>query len=522
MALKVPNIDLWLFTMPTWSLADVDKELRDASAFLGQKKAGSGAQSATAIEDNLIKGIICKVESLCLTTSTSLSLYKTLDESCTYFSQGMKDKLKATIETVLTKPAVETGNAHTFKPQTLELPQYLSTQEWALLMGGSSYHEKVRLLTAKCSNLGIKSLGEQTCGSIVACLLCSLTAIPDPPAVYQMALDTKLAFQPCASNLPFLRVYPQNPRDLPAEILSAAYGQGEAPSGQVPDKYPMMLGEVILRKSNKKLKSWYAAQQAKEQQKVAQPTPQPASSAPSPSTYGQFSMADMMAGFMHFSQAMQRNMHQSPKKLQPSGDRLALTNCQTTPSVDQGSAQQFEPKLRHPQKSAHVPTSLPIEDKKAEAHSEVNATQEAHGNTPKGNPPQTEQPQHTGRDVEEAAFTALKSKKGIAQAKAKSNAKAKAKGTPKAKGKAKAQAKSAASSSCRKRPASKISQPMPFTYEPGEPEERWDGKYDSWCSKHYHTCRNMAVNAGYDDDEAKELGKEARKKATLLYKKVFG
>ena len=320
----------------------------------------------------------------------------------------------------------------------------------------------------------------------------------------------------------FLRVYPQNPRDLPAEILSAAYGQGEAPSGQVPDKYPMMLGEVILRKSNKKLKSWYAAQQAKEQQKVAQPTPQPASSAPSPSTYGQFSMADMMAGFMHFPQAMQRNMHQSPNKLQPSGDRLALTNCQTTPSVDQGSAQQFEPKLRHPQKSAHVPTSLPIEDKKAEAHSEVNATQEAHGNTPKGNPPQTEQPQHTGRDVEEAAFTALKSKKGIAQAKAKSNAKAKAKGTPKAKGKAKAQAKSAASSSCRKRPASKISQPMPFTYEPGEPEERWDGKYDSWCSKHYHTCRNMAVNAGYDDDEAKELGKEARKKATLLYKKVFG
>ena len=75
-------------------------------------------------------------------------------------------------------------------------------------MGGSSYHEKVRLLTAKCSNLGIKSLGEQTCGSIVACLLCSLTAIPDPPAVYQMALDTKLAFQPCASNLPFPQSVP--------------------------------------------------------------------------------------------------------------------------------------------------------------------------------------------------------------------------------------------------------------------------------------------------------------------------
>ena len=141
------------------------------------------------------------------------------------FSQGMKDTLKATIDTVLTKPTVEPANAHIFKPQTVDVPQYLTTQEWALVMGGSSYHEKVRVLTAKCSKLGIKSLGEQTVGSIVACLLCSLTAIPDPPAVYQMAIDTKLAFQPCTTNLPFLKVYPQNPRDLPAEIMSSAYGQ---------------------------------------------------------------------------------------------------------------------------------------------------------------------------------------------------------------------------------------------------------------------------------------------------------
>ena len=140
--------------MPTWSLADVEKELKDASAFLGQKKASSGAQSATAMEENLIKGIVTKVESLCLTTSSSFSLYKTLDESCTYFSQGMKDTLKATIDTVLTKPTVEPANAHIFKPQTVDVPQYLTTQEWAVVMGGSSYHEKVRVLTAKCSKLG--------------------------------------------------------------------------------------------------------------------------------------------------------------------------------------------------------------------------------------------------------------------------------------------------------------------------------------------------------------------------------
>ena len=494
--------------MPTWSLADVEKELKDASAFLGQKKASSGAQSATSMEENLIKGIITKVESLCLTTSSSFSLYKTLDESCTYFSQGMKDTLKATIDTVLTKPTVEPANAHIFKPQTVDVPQYLTTQEWALVMGGSSYHEKVRVLTAKCSKLGIKSLGEQTVGSIVACLLCSLTAIPDPPAVYQMAIDTKLAFQPCTTNLPFLKVYPQNPRDLPAEIMSSAYGQGEEPSGQVPDKYPMMLGEVILRKSNKKLKAWHASQKAKEPQQVAPPTTQPAPSAPSSSAYGQFNIADLMAGFMHFSQVMQRNMHQSPKKPQPSGDRLALTNGTTNPSVDQGSAQQFEPKLRHHQKSVQS-SSLPIEDKKAEAHNEVSDTQEVKGNTPQGNPPQ-EPPQHTGKDVEDAAFMAFKSKQEAAKAKAKANskAKAKAKGTAKAKCKAKAHAKSAG---CMKRPASQISMPMALTYEPGEPEERWDGKYDSWCSKHYHTCRNMAINAGYNDEAAKEFGKEARK-----------
>eukprot|EP00435_Cladocopium_sp_Y103_P058158 s70_g20.t1 len=186
-------------------------------------------------------------------------------------------------------------------------------------------------------------------------------------------------------------------------------------------------------------------------------------------------------------------------------------------------AQQFEPKLRHPhgQKSEPVSNTLPIEDKKDEAHSEVNDTPQAEGNT---EPAQQESSQHTGKDVEEAAFQALKKKQDVAKAKAKAKCKAKAKAKGKAHAKPKAQAKqqSAGSSICMKRPASRMSQAMTFTYEPGEPEQRWDGKYDSWCSKHYHTCRKMAVSAGYHDDEAKELGKEARRKATLLYKQTFG
>ena len=506
--------------MPTWTCADVETELKDTAAFLGHKKAGSESESVRDMEDKLMKGIISKIKSLTLTSSLSLSLYKVLDEQCTAFSNDMKTQIKAAIDCCLCQPGENTEPIHTVKPQNIELPQFLTQQEWGVIMNSNSYHEKIKVLTQRCSKLGIKSLSEQAVGSLMACVLCSLTSTPDPEAMYQMSLDVKLAFTPCSTSMPYMRKYPEDPSKLPHDIVSSAYEVGHGPAGCVPDKYSMMLGEVILRSTNKKLKAWRAKHNPQQKQAALEDKKhQPETNTASSGSHGGGDMPPWFLHFMNFQHAMhQRNMYGSPKKPASPKGKLALTNNDANPSVDQASAKQFAPKLRLSQKFGG--SGLPIQDTPLENSQEQEQKTEVIDKSPANEAtiPETQPHQNklSGKDIEQAAFDALKSKQAAAKAKASAKAKAQAKGKAACKPKRKAQAKSL------KRPASRISKSDEFSYEVEEPEERWRGKYDSWCSKHYHTCRNMAASAGFEDEQAKQLGKNARQKAACLYKKVFG
>ena len=500
--------------MPTWTLADVEKELLDTASFIAHRKAASQSSTSSDLELTLIKGIIAKINSLHLTAGQSLTLYKTLDEQCSAFSQEMKDQVKASIDAGMAQPVVDPSSQTSLKPQLVPLAQYLTKKDWEFIYSGASHHEKVKVCTSRLSMLGVKSMHEQTVGHVVGCLLCPYKALPIPPEIYKIALDTKLAFQPSVASLPYVRHYPDDPRTLPAAILTAAYPCQEGPAGHIPAQFTMVHAEVILRSSHKKLKQYQAAQG-----KVVPVQDQPSSGSNGSNGVSMNELMTCMLSFANNMATMQQKQQQHQQvhdmhkethgssNSMASGVRLAL--CDGSIATPPDKAKQFEPKLSAPQTVPNTP---------AEPQSQPTLPITQPQQSQEQSTPQVQQPpqEHSAAEVEDAAFNALKNRsldktKASTKASAKGKAKAKAKGQAKAKAKANAQAQQSAGSNKR---------PLP-EYEISKPEDRWDGKYDSWCSKHYHKARGIAAQMGYEDEEAKEYGKKARAQATVLYNQAF-
>ena len=487
--------------MPTWTLADVEKELLDTASFIAHRKAASQSSTSSDLELTLTKGIIAKINSLHLTAGQSLTLHKILDEKCSSFSKEMVGEVRGAIDAGMTQPVIESGFQCNVKPQLVPLSQYLTKRDWECIYdSGASHAEKVKVCTCRLNMLGVKSLHEQTVGHVVACLLRPCTAPPPPPEIYKRALDTKLAFQPSVATLPYVRTYPDDPGRLPAAILTAAYPCQEGPAGHIPANFTLMHGEVILRYSHKKLK--------KTAQAVCTEQPTASSSSTTPMS-GSMSMGDVMSCMMNIAnnfannmanmqQQQQNQQQQHQQQLEQPKAKLALCDGVVAPPA----ANKFEPKLSAPTTAeTNEPPEQPALPLKTQQPSL---------------PEQASPQDHAAESVETAAFNALKNRslekaKPKAKGSAKGKAKAKAKGQAKAKAKASAQAQQSAGSNKR---------PLP-EYEATKPEDRWEGKYDSWRSKHYHKARQLAVQLGWGDEDAKEFGKKARAQATVLYDQAF-
>ena len=509
--------------MPPWTLDDICKELKDGALFLGHKKAGlqSPGEGVKDLEASLVKGILSKLKCLQLTAATSLVLYKVLDHECDSFSKDLKDQIKKEIDSLLTQPPPEASAQLSLKPQQIVLPPYLTEQDWSTLRGaGTSKNEKFIVLVTRLVALGIKSMHEQTVASVVACYFTTLATLPDPEERLKTANDIKLAFASMSSQertVPYIHIYPKDPKQLAPDVLSQAYVSGDGPHMFTPDQYHLVLKRAILRKSHSEIKNEKAISLP-----VNQPPPAPVSSAPPtlhlpPANSAPVSVSGPEMFMMMFN-CMKAMSNGSPPRrgsisAEPSRPALPppappAEPVQPLPIAD---LVPFTPKLR-----TSIAKGESKESHLQEESQEKNESQEADESAALAN----------GKAIETAAFEALKARKGNA---AKGSHGPKPKGKAKAKGKAapKAASKKAATPKGKsmKRPASKMSQVFVaanFEYKCGEPEARWQGKYQSWVDKHYHKAKDLATGAGADPEMAKELGRKARTEAKDAYLKVFG
>lgn len=479
--------------MPTWTVDDVITEIKDVAAFLGHKKATSGAEGIAELEESMQRGIIGKVQSLPMTATSSLALYKALDEQASSFSSGMKSKVKEAIDTALTQPSIQPEKQLSLKPQTIELPKYLTVHEWDILLKGTNHHAKVATCASRLTKLGLKSISEKTVKFTLSCLLCGEATFPeDPKALYKMVQDVKIGFASSSKStqdLPFYVVYPSDPKQLPAEMLTKVYGH-EAPSMHVPDQYPMIKKSVFVRKSKKEMKQLIGPTPVQAQQ----PSQQVAN--PSSSSSGNSSMPEMFMMFRMWEEMKKRCQDSPPAKKKQKAIEDAPSVPAPQPQLAIENAAPFAPKTRLSYGSSTDQAQSP---------------QLPEETTPEHAP--TVPAKASGKDTEEAAFQALKNK-------AESKVASKPKGSAKAKAKAKAKGK--AKAAAMKRPASSMSTSKGIDYEPWLPEARWEGKIESWKSKHYHAARGLAEASGINIKDAKVIGQKASQKAKELYYQQFG
>lgn len=524
--------------MAMWTVEDIKKEIADINAFLGHRKAGGQIND---LETSMQKGILAKIDAVSLSPADSLLLYKQIDESSS-FSTAMKNTLKEQVDQTLTKPTQTQGPQVTLKPQTISLPKYLTKEEWNIVLTGQNYHEKVNTLVGRLVQLGLKSLSEKSVKSATACLFCSLSTLPDALAKYQMVQDVKLAFTSKActgSDMPFILTYPEEPDTLSPVVLAKAYSGGTSPSGFVPPEYSKMLHMVILRDTHKEIRK------AKAQANTPAPAPTQPQSQPQPENNRALDMLLHMVGtFMH-GQGRHYGQGSPPHGHSQKSAKLALGNGETgappqTPKqapLSLQDIQPFEPKLRCGQPFEDPPKQEPTEQSQAKTSSGAKLSLPLQGETK----------QSDGKHVEEAAFAALKNRQAAAKASAKASAKGACKPKAKAKGKAKAKAKPTSPDATKaedpkqseitpaakakakaggrqsKRTAAEMEKTVTagMSYTSGEPEDRWEGKLNSWTSKHYKLARQRAADAGASEEEAKAFGSLALHEAKAAYLAKF-
>ena len=470
---------LVLPAMATWTLEDVVRDMQDVANLLAHKKGKGDISDDSEYEQNMITGILSKIDGVTLTPNGALMLYQKLD-TIHSFSPNLMQKMKDYIDNrVSTGNRPVTNAAPAVKPQHITVANYLSKTDWDQLQTHASYHYKVSLIVKKLRALGVQSMSEQSCKHSVATLLCCYKTFPEASTIFQMVQDFKLAFNSTevVRGLPVLIKYPLNPRDLPTEIYEAVYNGQEAPMNHCPDQFTMVAKQVPMRMTNKLIKK---------DTNPSAPTIPLTSSEPSSSSDMPSGMNMAMQMFNMMMEKMTPMFDNLPQK------RAAEPKIEITPKklkVNPESAQAACPTLR-----LANPIALPLEDKPKESAADTNDAS-------------LPTPATRALDIEAATFAALQNKASAAKAKANPKKQPKAQAKGKAKGKA----------AC-KRPAAAPAAVTPFNYVVGAPGPEWVGRtIESWTSKHYHTARKMAVAQGLSDEESKVKAREARKKACELW-----
>ena len=499
------------------ALGDLLQEVSDVAQLLQQRRQ-SGA--AAAVCEKLTESLVASLQSAGpLGAASATKLYAAVETAT--FSDEEKQKLLCALDGAVGAEDVKAPSAAVVKQQTLEaLQNYLTQSDWdALASAHASYAAKSSIVAKRLRSLGLRSLGEQTVKRAVALLLTTLPSLPPYTDIYRMVVDFKEVFHSCGAppaSLPFLRLYPLHPKDLPKLLFDSAYADAAPTSREVESLEQLATHHVPLRATSRLLTR---------QPRVAQaPAGTSAPVLPAASSHQVPNLQDFLCGLMQ-TWASQRK-----------GDPAPAQPCQLQqlPEQQQQQQQQAPQTLQLALPSAAGQSQTQPADGPAKNESAA-ALQPRHRVTSKSAGEATGKPDVPLSDLEQAAFEALKARGAGSKADPekdkprnkggrprKTTAEPKAKAQPKAKpqsakGKASAgvSASAAKAASSKKRPAACLRD-----YVVAKPTARQlTGTKDSYICSHYHAAKTFAKKEfGWDKACSLEYARKAYAQAVTLWK----
>ena len=499
-----------------WTVGDIKKEMDDVIKLIHQKEKNTKSSGdLTSFQKRLCAALIGKLDQIKdFTVGKALELYEHIDAS--QMPETMKDMIKQKVEDVLetdaTSPQRQEGLTFTIKPQYISLPAYLSASDWQVLKTSANYHAKIKCICTRLKALGLQSLAEKSVGSAVACILSTLTVVPEPSIIHKLVQDVKLSFMTTpapAAPLKYIGSYPLDPRLLGEEFLQKAYGDTK-PLLATPEEYQSLLRIVPLRCSSKML--------SKGTKTI--PVDKSSDSSGNCDQSGQHgnNLLQGMQGMQNMPCILLASMMSLLMNNQKHGHEVEHDNQQ--PAKKQGALALTD--IEPPNANAE---SLPIADEKPSVQLEAANFQPKLRNKTKsdssleGQEEQDKSAEKTCADAEQAAFEALKSRSHNKKQEVKksSTAPKESKGTGK-KGKGKQN-----KGKGMKRPAAAMAQATAeFQYECPSPDSTWDSRNkESWKSKHYHSAKEQALKCGKTKEEALSCGRIAHKKAAEKWFKKY-
>ena len=494
-----------------WSVDDICKELADIAQLIAGKKSDDPfCQALIQTSCSKIKGLVV------LAPCDALKIKKAamvLGDDFTNAIWACLEKRLTSVGSELGTPQGPQGMSVCTKPQTLLHPfNYMTAADWKELEHQeTSWARKQTIVALRLKLLGIVSMSEKTMKSCLALLACTLTVVPDEKMMYSMLQEFKATFAStsCAVQFSNLTMYPENASDLPQNVFQAAFGS-EQPCPKVIDKFNLVARKVILRNTSKHMRGTGG--------KCAD---QHQASAGSSLSHG-MGMNDMMSNpMLHMFNMMCNKLmgmnspgdvHGHSQNQQGKGGQVTLHNFKPKTLLALGDVPGPDPANTE----SKLALPCPAPETEQAAATPVPSTQ-----TQKGESHEELAEHDSEPDYEQAAFDALKARNAfqkVAKTKGKGKGKAKAKAKTKPHAKAKAKAATTKRSSTSSSSSAKKMKKLDYKVPPPS-EAQLQSTPRNYYNKHYHKCKELAINCGYSDTEAKEFAKKARATAVELWDK---
>ena len=210
-------------------------------------------------------GSLCKrMKDVLINPSGASQLYSYINQS------GLPDKAKSALVAVvddnISTAQPDTAEATHVKPQSLtHITHYMTEKDWSTWDDvRSTPHDWISVGASRLKACNVKSLKEDTVKWFQALLAANFKKrhgnLPRYRQIYQWAQDLRSTFHATASwtspGVPMPLVYPDNPADLGAAFMSAAYAADDPPICRVvPDLANIARNHVPTRSTSNLLKA---------------------------------------------------------------------------------------------------------------------------------------------------------------------------------------------------------------------------------------------------------------------------